>query len=123
MNKEKKCKQLVKGAYKSRIEDIRKMFEAEDQYTPELGKLAEYGLSIDIVEAGTFKNKRPYARYQLSWGGPSEEFRIGEDGTVKFWYLDWFDGASIEVTGKDADMIKQIVENSIGVNSFIIKYH
>ena len=107
---ELKCKDKVKGHFISRMVDIRTLYHAEEQQTEELGSLNDYGLSIDKVEAGTFKGQREdYIRYQLSWGGPSEEFRIFKNGEVEFWFLDWFDGASIEVSGDDADIIKDIV--------------
>ena len=70
-----------------------------------------YGLAIDLVTAGTFKGQREdYIRYQLSYGGPSEEFRIYKNGDVEFWLLDWFDGAKVDVTSEDADIIKNIVK-------------
>ena len=110
MKQEIKCKDKVKDAFNSRMADIRTLYNAKDQQTEELGSLNDYGLSIDKVEAGTFpKQREDYIRYQLSWGGPSEEFRIFKNGEVEFWFLDWFDGASIEVTGEDADIIKDIV--------------
>lgn len=92
------------------MQDIRKLYNAPDQETEELGSLNDYGLCIDFVGAGTFKDQRePYYRYQLSWGGPQEEFRIFLNGEIEFWYLDWFDGASTPVTGRDAEIIKDIV--------------
>jgi hypothetical protein len=106
---EKECKDKVNEAFESRMKDIRTLYHAEDQTTEELGSLNEYGLCLDKVEAGTFKGQREnYIRYQLSWGGPSEEFRLYENGDIEFWYLDWFDGACVEVTGEDADIIKDI---------------
>jgi len=126
MNGNKPCKDRVKEAFKSRMKDLRTLHTAEEQQTEELGNLNEYGLSIDFVEAGTFKDqKASYIRYQLSWDEgmlpraqaffwhclslPSEEFRIYQNGVVEFWLLDWFDGASAEVEGEDAAIIKDIV--------------
>ena len=107
---EKKCKDLVKSAFNGRMKDIRTLFNAKDQETKELGSLNDYGLCIDLVEAGTFEGQREdYYRYQLSWGGPSEEFRIYKNGEVEFWYLDWFDGACVDVSGSDKQIIKEIV--------------
>ena len=107
---EEKCKDLVDYAFKSRMKDIKTLFNAKNQETKELGSLNDYGLCIDLVEAGTFKDQREdYWRYQLSWGGPSEEFRIYKNGEVEFWYLDWFDGACVDVIGEDATTIKEIV--------------
>ena len=110
---EKKCQDKVESAAKSRMADIRAMFEAEDQTVEDIGCLFDYGLGIDLVPAGTFNDQREnYIRYQLSWGGPSEEFRLYENGEIEFWYLDWFDGAPVVVEGDDADMIKEIIEMS-----------
>jgi hypothetical protein len=51
--------------------------------------------------------KDGYYRLQLSWGGPSDEFRVytNEDAEVQkieYWYMDWFDGASFEIS-KDSE--------------------
>ena len=60
-------------------------------------------LSWDYVEPYTFDDQREgYYRLQLSWGGPSDEFRIYTDMNkriheIEYWYLDWYDGASISV--------------------------
>ena len=61
-------------------------------------------LSWGYVESGTFENqKEGYYRLQLSWGGPSDEFRIYTIGDtldidcINYHYMDWFDGASISV--------------------------
>ena len=59
-------------------------------------------LSWDYVE-GEGKNNPGYYRLQLSWGGPSDEFRIYTIGdtlevvVIDYYYMDWFDGASITV--------------------------
>lgn len=63
-------------------------------------------LCWDYVEPGTddMPGFEGYYRLQLSWGGPSDEFRIYTiDGTleidvIEYWYMDWFDGASIDVS-------------------------
>ena len=61
-------------------------------------------LSWDYVEPGTFEDQEEgYYRLQLSWGGPSDEFRIyttqyaDEIDVIEYHYMDWFDGASIRV--------------------------
>jgi len=61
------------------------------------------GLSFDFVPVNTFKDQdRGYWRFQMSWGGPSDEFRIYVDDRnvieyIDYHYLDWFDGASKRV--------------------------
>ena len=62
-----------------------------------------YGLCFDYVERGTFTDQeRGYFRFQLSWGGPSDEFRIYVDYDkqithIDYWFLDWGDGASVRI--------------------------
>lgn len=119
-NGEKKCSELVDKKYRERLKDFEtaKSFldvdkDARDQLeqflAEEFSDLVTYddffqyaneaGLSFDYVEAGTFKDQRAgYYRWQLSYGGPSEEFRLYENGDLEYWYLDWFDGACVTVT-------------------------
>ena len=106
------CKNKVKEAMFSRLNDIRRLYKAEDNQTEDLGSLYEYGLSLDYVKPKTFPNQNNgYTRYQLSCGGPSEEFRWYNDSSrVEFWYLDWFDGAYSLVPDKDLGMIKSIMK-------------
>jgi len=98
---------------------VQPLLKSENHETEELGRLEEYGLSIDFVEAGTFpKQRENYLRYQLSWGGPSEEFRIYENGEIEFWFLDWFDGASYELTSDEADIIKEAIDFTGNINDY-----
>jgi len=80
----------------------------KDDYFSEYEDLFDYvnqnALSWDYVEAGTFEDQEDgYYRLQLSWGGPSDEFRIyttqyaNEIDIIEYHYMDWFDGASINV--------------------------
>jgi len=61
--------------------------------------------SWDYVEGEG--RKAGYYRLQLSWGGPSDEFRIYFDqdkeiDIIEYWYMDWFDGAHVLVP-KDSE--------------------
>jgi len=118
-NKEKKCSELVKEKYQDRLKQFEtaKTFldidkSARDDFEQflavEFSDLVGYddffdyvnqsGLCFDRVEAGTFKDQRAgYWRWQLSWGGPSEEFRLFDNGDLEYWYMDWFDGACVKV--------------------------
>jgi hypothetical protein len=68
---------------------------------------SEYGLAFDYVPAGTFDDQRHgYFRYQLSYGGPSEEFRFFVDlerqlVKAEFWLLDWFTGQSVDCSNDE----------------------
>ena len=76
----------------------------------------EYGLDFSYVEPDTFTDQREgYLRYQLSWGGPSDEFRyyVNADGSVhrvEYWFLDWFDGAHIKLTGDNENLMLNVFE-------------
>ncbi len=86
----------------------------EDGGIEDLGNLYEYGLSFDYVAPGTFGDQpEGYARFQISWGGPSEEYRfyVGpgfELQRAEFWYLDWFDGAPITCTQNET--VREVYE-------------
>ena len=108
--RDKTCEERVEKEFEKTMKDIRTLWNAEDQETEELGSLCDYGLCIDKVEAGTFEGQREdYIRYQISWGGPADEFRVYKNGEVEYWFLDWFDGACVQVCGDDAEIIKDIV--------------
>ena len=90
----KKCKDLVASEWKHRKKDILK-----EEYD---------GLSFDYVEPNTFTDqKEGYWRGQFSWGGPSDELRayVNKDDSIhrlEYWYLDWFDGAKLNVPASHA---------------------
>tara|TARA_R110002124_G_scaffold244691_1_gene409775 strand:- start:12 stop:386 length:375 start_codon:yes stop_codon:yes gene_type:complete len=91
-DREKKCKDLVSSEWKDRQKDLTKEdFE---------------GLSFDYVEANTFDDqKEGYWRWQFSWGGPSDELRayVNRDDSMhrlEYWYMDWFDGAKVNVAAE-----------------------
>lgn len=66
------------------------------------GCFYNYGLSFDFVPVDTFDDmEHAYYRYQLSWGGPSDEIRFYEDGTIEYVYMDWATGVGFDVTFKD----------------------
>ena len=111
MSEERKtCKDLVRAHFKSRMEEVTALWAAyredSEKQVEDLGNWNEYGLSFDYVAPGTFKGqRRGYFRYQISWGGPSDEFRFYSDEQlglcrVEYWYMDWFDGAKVIVGGK-----------------------
>lgn len=102
----KKAKDLVQSKFESRMKDLRTL-----KTTEKFGSLEQYALSINVVEPGTFDGQRErYVRYQLYWGGPSDEFRIYENGDVEYWYMDRFDRAKVDVKEDNADIIKAIVK-------------
>ena len=124
--KEKKCIDLVQSEYDYTLNQFKEAYQYfnQDEELREPNEelehcvvfcqyINELGLSFDYVEPNTFNDqKEGFWRWQLSWGGPSDEFRIfvNEDNKIykiEYWYMDWFDGASIIV--KDS-LIYHIIE-------------
>lgn len=73
-----------------------------------IGDWWDYGLSIDYVAPGTFEEQNEgYLRYQLSYGGPSDELRFyfspGAKAPYKivYAYLEWGKGVGFDVTGEE----------------------
>ena len=88
------CADLVQQQFKGRLKDL-EVTDPEDENYIE-------GLCFDYVDPKTWPDQlEGYWRWQLSWGGPSDEFRIfvnpyGEVvHRIEYWYLDWFDGAHV----------------------------
>lgn len=98
---QKTCEQLINSRLKDRANDIKKFMELDDIWEDEaedLGLWESYGLCFDYVEKDTFDNQdEGYFRYQLSWGGPSDEINFYRDGRIEYRYKDWFDGAVREL--------------------------
>ena len=119
MKKELTCEERVEKELEDRMDDLHKLWDAYqegDEEVDDLGNIFDYGLSVDYVAPQTFPEQyEGYLRYQLSWGGPSDEFRffINPDLTVhriEYWFLDWYDGASIRLTGDDWGLLNDIYD-------------
>ena len=99
------CKQRIEENLENRIKDLERMYYSDDE--SERDEFYNYGLSFDYVAPNTFTDqKQGFFRYQLSWGGPSDEFRIFTNSKkeiqyIEYWFLDWFDGSSIKVNDEE----------------------
>ena len=124
----KKCADLVHKKYQDTLKDYQQAYdyfndgykdlekkpdEAYEGYEDFFDYVNQSGLCFDFVSVDTFEDQdRGYWRFQMSWGGPSDEFRIYTDDQnqieyIEYWYMDWFDGASIRVND---DVIYHICE-------------
>ena len=115
--KEKSCKELINQKLEGRAADFIAFMNADDLEENtvnkdgyEVGSFYSYGLAFSFVEpyAQDGEHMAGYFRYQLSWGGPSDEVRFYQDGGIEYWYMDWFDGAKIDI--KDLDWAKWLEE-------------
>ena len=118
------CRERWAEHKRSRMADLRRLWAAyqrdPEESVPDLGTLNEYGMSFDYVAPDTFKGQpRGYWRYQLSWGGPSDEIRLYGEVTqeygglsidrTEYAFLDWFDGHSRALVGRDAVLVREIM--------------
>jgi len=91
LKKKQSCQDLVSSQWKDRQQDL----QQEDFE----------GLGFDYVEpihSTTHCLAEGYWRWQFSWGGPGDELRayVNRDDSIhrlEYWYLDWFDGAKVNV--------------------------
>lgn len=109
MTKQRSCEDRKHEKWASRKEDLEALwavYTGEREPCEEYGEdgLHEYGLSFDYVAPGTFEDQNEgYWRYQLSWGGPSDEIRFYSSNSAgpiykaEYWFMDWFDGAKTHV--------------------------
>jgi len=127
VKKEKTCADKVQDKYDELVQEFieaQRYYDIDEtsRYSPENTALSDYedffdymnnrGLSFDYVEPNSSNGwTRGYWRFQLSWGGPSDEFRIYTDiftnkiHYIEYWYMDWFDGAKVNA---DDDIILDI---------------
>ena len=117
--KQPSCDERLQEHLTGRIKDLQTLWALESSGSedgdPDLGTLNEYGLGFDYVPAKTFRDEQDegYFRYQLSWGGPSDEFRFFVDADyavhrIEYWFLDWFDGAHRVLRGAQRDLLDNI---------------
>ena len=113
------CEQRVDQNLAARLADIRKMWARRMKGLDpdeDLGDVFDYGLSFDYVTAGTFKDVREgFFRWQISTGGPGDEFRFFADPgrkvhRIEYRFLDWYDGAGRDLSGKDYDLLMEFFE-------------
>ena len=124
MDKQKTCQERINDSLESTMEDLEILFELYNSGSEEdhedLGNLYEYGLGFDYVQDSE-NNYGNYFRYQLSWGGPSSEFRIYANKINNNWtwavyrieyvFMDWFDGATRTLYDSKKELITEIFQS------------
>ena len=119
------CSDRIAQSWASRSNDLKEFQNSDDLENSEGYHLGEYGLCFDFVAPNTFDDQPfGYWRYQISYGGPTEEIRFNtefnEDSTdrftkdvittVEYAYLDWFDGATQQLEDEDKDLAMWVYE-------------
>ena len=116
MDRELTCEQRVESHRDSRIADLRELFGryCQAESDGDIEDFNNYGLSFDYVPRDD--DGGGYFRYQISWGGPSDEFRFFVDiehkcYRVEYWFMDLFDGACRELDGDDLSLMLLIFQD------------
>ena len=121
LSKQLKCKDLVQSSWESQEEDY-KNFKDEGDYESLYDYVNQTALSFDKVHKNSKENiDRSYYRLQISWGGPSTEIRafLNADHDIdyiEYWYLDWFDGASINIPRDSKSW--EVVEDFVTIETY-----
>ena len=122
---DKTCEERIDDELEYTLETLHTLWdlfmEDSEAYDDDLGNMYEYGLCFDYVAPHTFDDQdEGYFRYQLSTGGPGDEFRffatpeIRKHGMtfsvyrIEYWFLDWWDGAHRIMRGSNLDFLKEI---------------
>lgn len=116
----KPCLKRGEGNRSDEYETARRETDQCEDPTSE-SELIDYALSFNYVTPGTFRDyDAGYFRYQISWGGPSDEFRfycgpeVGVVGwicqpySIEYWFMDWGDGAKVTLTGEDHRFVMEL---------------
>jgi len=118
----RKCEKRIDEALQDRIERFKK---ALDEFN-KTGKIKEDDVVYEsflewLSENCLAVSKDPHYRaikLELSYGGPQDYFLFFDDGTIEYYFLDWFDGAKRELIGEDyevmdgvASYLKEVINN------------
>ena len=114
--KQPTCEGRIDSELESRVADMKDIRARQNSDDNEVSEEAheehnEWPLSVDLKRIVTI---------QVSWGGPSDEFRceVDDDGkieAIEYRFMNWFDGASREVTDDEVfDFLQDYVDLQLG---------
>ncbi len=106
MNKQLSCEEKIDQELNSRIKDFKNALNNEDDF---IEWLNDYALAYE--DDPHYRAKK----LELSYGGPADGFRFFEDGTIQYYYQDWFDGAIRTLYGEDYKIMLEVYENYLDI--------
>ena len=118
MSRQPTCRERLPAELTKTLKTVRNLWALYQQdpeaYDDDSGRIDDYGLSFEYVEP---EDGAPFFRWLLSWGGPSDEFRFyvspnsNKPYRIEYRFMDWFDGASRNLTGRRFELLAEIWEN------------
>lgn len=110
MKTKETCKDRIQDALNRSREDIEEYLNTWRQfrYAPYPGArgsaLERSGLALCLdakeEDLGNGKYKVDHYDLTLSWGGPSDGVRFFKDGRIEYYFMDWYDGATFDVSNE-----------------------
>lgn len=107
--KEATCEQLIADRWQGRRRTFDSLVRRANHgwgstQCDAIGRMADMPLGVEVETVHTVT---------LSYGGPADylEARVvgGNVQTITYHYQDWFDGASVNLTGSDFDAAEQFI--------------
>jgi hypothetical protein len=117
--KQRSCAERVEQEWNDRREYLAELLERINEGDDEASdELMEFGVSVEYVIAGTYTDQpEGFYRWQFGTGGSQDELRFFSNGSTEFWFLDWWDGAHINVTGDEvAEYLRVTALELLGVD-------
>ena len=131
------CEDRIHRAFSNTMRDLSEMDLCD------IEQLTNYALSFDYVRRGEIGNPVPCFRWQMSWGGPQDEFlfpfhrqvlfvghwtsdddglRYNPNGTQKcqYWFRDWGDSAHVNLCKDHLDILRKVI-NTYGYHGYVIE--
>jgi len=121
MKKDLTCEERIDKKLRGRIleiEEVIKLYECSNdghfiyddcEYEDLIDWLNQRALSYE--DDSHYRAKR----LELSTGGPADGFLFFEDGTIEYYFQDWFDGAKRELYGRDKEIMQKLYDYCLNV--------
>jgi hypothetical protein len=113
LNKNKTCEGRIDVELEAVIKDIEYMINQKGSVLKDREGTEYKSLSQWInAYALCYEDDLHYRAKNLviSMGGPSEGIRFFKDGTIEYYFQDWFDGAKRELFGKNYEIAKELYD-------------
>lgn len=130
------CSERISAMFARTMSDLRKIDLGD------IEALMAHALSFDYIRAGENGNPKPCFRWQLSWGGPQDEFLFpfnrhviyvgkytpDDDGLrwnpsattqCQYWLRDWGDSAHVNLSDGHLRILKEVI-NTYGYHNYAI---
>jgi hypothetical protein len=110
--KRKTCEELIDGELAKEMAEIKAaLADVVSGANPQA--LREYGYGFSYVEPRESDNKEGFWQWVTSGGGPSSEFRLYDDESVSYVFMQWFDGASRALTGSNEATMRSLLQDMV----------